>query len=348
MKQWIITGSVCVAMLMAGCATVNKSVLMTPPASAGGEIIFETAMGQNEDAFAAGKEAAEALSQKLGCTVPHAIIMVDCFDSPEAKKEAIDGVASVFGKEKIFGGAVYGMYTQEGATDLDGVSLLAVAGDGLQVQAALVETMGASTLSLETQEAELTAALNAGGAALAKQIQAVEQSDLVILMGDAHSPKNQLLLDGFQSVAGTGIPVTGGSISKNDGLNYVYYRGQMVRDSVFAITLKGGCSVAQSGRQAKANDAVISTADEGSATAMKAIASAKPFALITYDCAGRMGKLDKLSDELKAIQKNVHSSIPIFGCYCAGEFGVADTTQGETGTIPVGRGWHVMFTALGK
>jgi len=253
--------SLAVILVLAGCATVDKSALTSPVPSSGGEIIFKTAMAENEDAFAAGQDAAEALAAKLGGTVPHAVLMMDCYDSVEAKELAIAGAASVFCKDKIFGGAVYGMYTQQGAADLDGISLLALAGDGLQVQAALVETMGASTLSLETQEAELTAALNAGGAALAAQIPQVEQSELVILMGDAHSPKNQLLLDGFQSVAGTKIPITGGSISKNDGLNYVYYRGEMYRDSAFAVALKGGFSVAQAGRQAKSNDAVISTAD---------------------------------------------------------------------------------------
>lgn len=128
----------CIALLLAGCAT-NKTVLMTPAAAEKGAVILQTAMGENEDAFAAGKEAAEALADKLGGTAPHAVLMVECFDSVEAKKKAIAGVASVFGADKIFGGAVYGMYTQDGASDVDTVSLLALAGDGLQVQAALAD-----------------------------------------------------------------------------------------------------------------------------------------------------------------------------------------------------------------
>ena len=335
-------------MTFAGCASVNKSVLSTPPAKPGGAIVLKTAMAENEKAFVAGQNAARQLAGRLGGVAPHAILMADCFDSKEAKEQAIAGVASVFNAELIFGGAVYGMYTQDGASAENSVSLLALAGNGLQVQAALVEGMGANGLSLETQKDELTAALNAGGAALAKQIQNAAASDLVILMGDAHSPKNQLLLDGFQSVAGKKVPVTGGSISKNAGLNYVYYRGKMYRDSAIAVALTGGFSVMQSGRQAKSNDEVITTAKEGSQTALAALGNAKPLALIAYDCAGRMGKLTRLSDELDAIRPNVPPAVPIFGCYCAGEFGPADTTIEKADSTSIGRGWHVMFSALGQ
>jgi hypothetical protein len=334
--------------LTAGCATVNKSALMTSPAKIGGDVIFKTAMAENEDAYAAGSEAAQQLSDRLAGTVPHAIIMLDCFDSPELKEDAIQGVASVFGADVIFGGAVYGMYTQDGAMDTDAVSLLALAGEGLQVQAVLTETMGASRLSAETENDQLVAALNAGGVVLATQLQNPADSDLVILMGDAHSPKNQFLLDGFHSVAGEEVSVTGGSISKNDGLNSVCYRGKMYPDSAIAIVLKGDLSIGQSGRLAKSNDQVISTAKEGAQSALKELDGKKPVAILAYDCAGRMGKLDNLSDEVEVIQTVVNPSVPIFGTYCAGEFGAADTTIGDTEAATVGRGWHVMFTALGQ
>lgn len=348
MKFWEIAASTYMAVLLAGCATVDKSVLMTPPAADNGRVVLATAMVENEDAFAAGKEAAEALAAKLGGTAPHAVLMADCFDSVEAKGKAIAGVASVFGAEKIFGGAVYGTYTQDGASDVDTVSLLALAGNGLQVQAALTENMGAKGLTIENDEAALSAALGAGGAAVARQLPDIGNSDLVILMGDAHSPKNQYLIDGLQTVAGTKVPVTGGSISKNDGLTYIYYRGAIYSDAAFALTLQGNLSVGQAGRQAKSNDEVISTASEGAATAMKALGSGQPVALLAFDCAGRMGKLDNLSDEVNIIKTKIAPSIPIFGCYCAGEFGPADTTLETSDNVSKGRGWHVMFSVLGK
>ena len=346
-KKVMSGAAIAAAVMITGCTSINKTALTTPAPTKNGAVILKTAMTENENAYEAGRTAAQKLALSLKGEKPHAILMVDCFDSKELKEEAIDGVASVFDAEVIFGGAVYGMYTQDGAFDTDGVSLLALSGNGLQVQTALAENMGAAGLSLETQKEQLVAALNKGGESLARQITDVKDTDLMIVMGDAHSPKNQYLLDGLQNVVGKKLPITGGSISKNDGLTYVYYRGELYKDAAIAIALNGDFDVAQTGRQAKSNDMVISTAKEGSAAAIKALGS-NPFAIIAYDCAGRMGKVDNMTDELNAIQSNIPSTTPIFGCYCAGEFGPADTTIEKANNTSTGRGWHVMFSVLGK
>jgi len=334
------------AAILTGCMT-DKTTLNTPPATDGGGIVMKTAMIEEQNPFQAGVTAATKLFSSLNGTQPHAILMVDCYDSKKAKRQAIAGVATVFPKKLIFGGAVYGMYTQEGALDTDGLSLLALAGEGLQVQAALTENMGAAGLSMETEKDALVSALNAGGADLAQKITDVSAADLMIVMADAHSPKNQYLIDGIQKIAGKKLPITGGSCNKNDGLTYIYYRGELYKDAAVALALNGKMKVAQSGRQAKSNDKVISTANEGSATAVKAL-KVKPLVLLAYDCAGRMGKVDKLDDELNAIKGNIDASVPIFGCYCAGEFGPADTTIEKSDGTSTGRGWHVMFSLLGK
>jgi len=335
------------AALLTGCMTADKTALMTAPAKEGGSIIMKTAMIEEENAFQAGVTAATRLHGALKGAQPHAILMVDCYDSKAAKQQAIAGVATIFPKELIFGGAVYGMYTQEGALNTDGVSLLALAGDGIQVQAALTENMGAAGLSLETEKDAVISALNAGGADLAKKITNGSSANLMIVMADAHSPKNQYFIDGIQSVVGKKVPITGGSCNKNAGLTYIYYRGELYKDAAVALALNGKFDVSQSGRQAKSNDDVISTAKEGSATAVKAL-KAKPLALIAYDCAGRMGKVKNLDDELNAIKSSVEASVPIFGCYCAGEFGPADSTIEKSDGTSTGRGWHVMFSVLGR
>ncbi len=320
---------------------------MTAPAKDGGSIVMQTAMVEGSDAFQAGVTAATQLHAALKGAQPHAILMVDCYDSRAAKLKAIAGVATVFPKELIFGGAVYGMYTQAGALNTDGVSLLALAGDGIQVQAALTANMGAAGLSLETDKDALIGALNAGGADLAQKITDGSSANLMIVMADAHSPKNQYLIDGIQSVIGKKVPVTGGSCNKNDGLTFIYYRGALYKDAAVALALNGKFTVAQTGRQAKSNDEVISTAREGSATALKALTTT-PFALLAYDCAGRMGKVKNINDELNAVKESVGTSVPIFGCYCAGEFGPADSTIEQSDGTSTGRGWHVMFSVLGK
>lgn len=347
MKKRILCMFAASAAILTGCMTADKTTLNSPPSKPGGAIIMKTAMIEEENAFQAGVTAATQLHGALKGAQPHAILMVDCYDSKASKLQAIAGVATIFAKELIFGGAVYGMYTQEGALNTDGVSLLALAGDGIQVQAALTENMGAAGLSLETDKDALISALNAGGADLAQKIASASSSNLMIVMADAHSPKNQYFIDGVQSIVGKKVPITGGSCNKNAGLTYIYYRGALYKDAAFALALTGKFDVAQSGRQAKSNDEVISTAKEGSATAVAALPS-KPVALIAYDCAGRMGKVKNIADELNAIKSSVDASVPIFGCYCAGEFGPADSTIEKSDGTSTGRGWHVMFSVLGQ
>ena len=252
--------------------------------------------------------------------------------------------ASVFPQQIIYGGSAYGMYTQAGVLDLDAVSMLAIGGD-VGVDIAFVDNMGAAGLSLETQKEQLAKALYRGGQKLALQLPKTKKETLLIVIGDAHSPKNQLLLDGVQAVVGKKLPITGGSVCKNAGQNFVFNQGQLTQDSAIAILLTGQLSVSLVGRQAKSNDQVISTAREGAALARKPMKK-NPAALLAFDCGGRMGKLDRLEDELEAIQSSVGKDVPIYGCYCAGEFGPADTETASANT-PMGVGWHIMISLLG-
>ena len=74
----------------------------------------------------------------------------------------------------------------------------------------------------------------------------------------------------------------------------------------------------------------------------------KPIAALSFDCAGRRGKLERTEDELTAIQKAIGKKLPLFGCYCAGEIGPMDTTDKKTGTLSGGGGWHVIFTIISR
>ncbi|MCP4450637.1 MAG: hypothetical protein GY809_04195 [Planctomycetes bacterium] len=306
--------------------------------------VFETSMAENENAFNAGQTAARKLRDKLKGVTPKALIVTECFEDRAQKADVLKGVASVFPKKIIHGGSAYGMYTQAGVLDIDAVSILAIGGE-LGVDIAFVDHMGAAGLSLETQKDQLVNALRQGGKTLAQQLAESRKGMLLILIGDAHSPKNQFLLDGVQTVVGKTLPITGGSVCKNAGQNFVFHQGELTQDSAIAILLTGSLEVSLVGRQAKSNDQVISTAREGAATAMKSI-KAKPAAFLAFDCGGRMGKLDRLEDELEAIQASVGKEIPLYGCYCAGEFGPSDTGNTDTSTS-TGCGWHIMASVLG-
>ena len=166
-------------------------------------------------------------------------------------------------------------------------------------------------------------------------------------MADAHSPKNQFLLEGAQEVMGKDFPITGGSANKNAGQTFVYFQGQIYSDGAIALMLSGDFNVSLSGRQARENAKVISPAAESAAEAMNGMKS-KPFSVLAFNCAGRKGKLDNIVDELAAIQSVIGNDIPLFGSYCAGEIGPADIAEKDPDALSSGVGWHVMFTVLGR
>ena len=337
----------CVAILAAGCATTAKKPWVSPAADPRGGVVFRTASATGEDPCTSGREAALALQEAIGTASPRAVVVMESYEDITRKRAVLSGVASVFAKDLLFGGSAYGGFTQGGSVDWDGVVLLGIAGSGIGVSAALSPDMGAAGLSLEKDEQELTRVLNRGGRLLAYQLAGSANGSLLLLIGDAHSPKNQLLIDGVQSVVGRKLPITGGSVCKNEGQNWVYYRGKPYTDSAVGLLLTGPFRACQVGRQAKSNEKVIATAREGAAAVLKRT-SGEPSLLLAFNCGGRKGKLNRLEDELEAIRASTGTAVPIFGAYCAGEFGPADTAESAGDPTPCGRGWHVMFTALGK
>jgi len=121
----------------------------------------------------------------------------------------------------------------------------------------------------------------------------------------------------------------------------------MHHDAAVALMLSGDFQVTLSGRQAKEQGAVISTARSGAAEATANL-KAKPLALLAYDCGGRRSKLTNLGDELDAIRQVIGKDLPLFGSYCAGEIGPLDVSEKTPDVLSGGGGWHVMFTLIGK
>jgi hypothetical protein len=283
----------------------------------------------------------------MGQNPLQAVVLAECFEGRTQKKEVLKGVCSVLPKDIVFGFSTYGSFAQEGCLDLDSVSLLGIAGDGIATSAVLQPKLGIADLTMEENEAQLTERLRAGGSALATRIPRRDDDRLMVIMADAHSPKNQFLLDGAQDVLGKDFPITGGSANKNAGQTFVYFQGRMYTDAAIALMLSGDFNVSLAGRQAKENARVISSAAEGADEAMKNMET-KPFSVLAFNCAGRQGKLDNIEDELTAIQGVIGNEIPLFGAYCAGEIGPADVAEKEPDVLSSGVGWHVMFTVLGR
>ena len=340
----LLWGLVCLVVL-GGCAVNEADV--SSEAQVGGAIVMRVASSQSSDAFEAGKQAAQALREQMGAVAAHTVVLTECFEDQGQKKEVLKGVCAVFPAEIVFGFATYGSFDQQGCLDGDSVGLLGIGGEGIATSAALRRDMGIAGLTMEGDKEELVRRLRVGGAELAGKLARGANDRLLVVMADAHSPKNQALLEGVQEVMGKEFPITGGSANKNAGQTFVYFRGRMFADSAVALLLSGDFEVSLSGRQAKENAKVISSAAESAAEALKNL-RATPISILAFNCAGRKGKLDNIEDELQAIQGVIGKDIPLFGAYCAGEIGPADIAGTDPGAVSSGVGWHVMFTVLGR
>jgi len=328
-------------------AQAAEDAWSSPPAVSGGAIQFRVAAASDEDPVAAGKAAAEALKKAMGSVPLRAVIVSECFEDKENKEKLLEGVTAVLPKEILLGSATYGSFTQSGASDADSVCLLGIGGEGISVSAGLVTALGTAKLTFEQQREEIEKRLHEAGAALANKLRRTPQDRLVILLADAHAPKNQPLVEGMQRVLGKQFPITGGCANKNAGQTFVCFQGKLHEDSAVAVMLSGDFSVGMAGLQAKENEKVISTARQSAAAALAAV-KGQPIAAMAFDCAGRKGKLKRIEDEVAAVQESIGKELPLFGCYCAGEMGPVDTMDKKPDALSGGAGWHIMFTVIGR
>ncbi|MCR4415702.1 MAG: FIST C-terminal domain-containing protein [Thermoguttaceae bacterium] len=331
--------------LAAGLALAADDAWSSAPPAAGGKIVFRVATAEDENPQAAGKAAAESLQKAMAGAPLRAVIVSECFEDRENKQKLLKAIASVLPEQIIVGGATYGSITQAGCTDADSVCLLGIGGDGVGVSAALVTAMGTAKLTFETDRAKIEQCLHDAGAKLAGKLRRTDQDRLLVLIADAHAPKNQALVEGVQKVVGAQFPIAGGCVNKNAGQTFVYFGGALHDDSAVALMLSGDFRVGLAGRQAKENDKVISTARQSAAEALAAV-QGKPLAALAFDCAGRRSKLKKIEEELAAMQRAIGKDLPLFGCYCAGEMGPVDLPEQKPNARCGGAGWHVMFTIL--
>ena len=342
--------------IISGCSQSVINPVSSPPAIPNGDIVINVASSnsQNEaipstaiDPYDAGKNAAELLKKKMGNNPCHTVIIAEFFEDKSAKSKALKGVCSVFDSSIVYGFATYGSFGQDGCSDGDSIRLVGIGGNGISVAAALQQNLGTAGLTMEDDAPLLQQRLQAAGTAIADKLPKSKDDKLMILIPDAHSPKNAHVVEGAQVTLGTDFPITGGSPNKNPGQTYIYYQGKIFSDCAIAFMLAGDFKVSLAGRKAKENSKVISSAGQGFAESLNNL-NAKPLAAFAFNCAGRKGKLDNLEDELKAIQKEIGTNTPIFGTYCAGEIGPADTADKNKEILSSGQGWHLMVTMLGK
>lgn len=327
--------------------TAGVLVLGSAVGATAADVVFKVVMVEDEDEnpAAAGKAAAKALLEAMGDVPLKMVVMSECFEDKENKAKLLKGVCEVLPKEKVLGGATYGSFTQKGCTDFDSVCLLGIGGKGVQTSARLAKEMGTSKLTFENDQDLIRERLHAAGEELAGKLKRRDNDKLLILIADAHSPKVQFLVEGVQKVVGKDFPITGGCANKNAGQTFVYFRGEMYEDAAVALMLAGDFEVALSGRMANEEQAVINSAANGAAEALKKTVG-DPAAVLSFNCAGRRSKLSKYEDELAAMQGVLGKDVTLFGCYCAGEIGPVDEPNAPKDVLSGGSGWHVMFTTI--
>jgi len=329
-------------------ATFMVAVFPTSPVLAD-EVVVKVVMVEDEDGdpVAAGKAAAKSLREAMGDVRLKAVLVSECFEDREYKQELLEGVCSVIPARKVMGGATYGSFTQEGCTDFDAVCLMGLGGKGLTVSSQLVTDLGTAKLTFDSDQELITKRLHEAGKKLGDSLRRTDRDRLLVLIADAHSPKNQALMEGVQQSLGKQFPITGGCVNKNAGQTFIYFGGKMYEDSAIAIMLGGDFQVSLSGRQANENAKVISSAKQGAREAIDK-AQGKPIAAFAFNCAGRRSKLESYDEELAAMKESLGEKLTLFGCYCAGEMGPIDDSEKSGDALCGGSGWHVMFTVLSQ
>ena len=203
--------------LSGGVAAAADDRWSSDPAKPAGDVVLRVVSVEDENPLAAGKAAAEALKRAMGPSALKAVVVSECFEDKENKELLLKGITSVLPRQIVVGGATYGSFTQAGCTDYDSVCLLGIGGEGLSVSAALVTEMGTAKLSFDDHQAEIRRRLHDAGKRLAEKLPRTEKDRLVILIADAHSPKNQSLVEGVQQVVGKTFPITGGCAKQERG-----------------------------------------------------------------------------------------------------------------------------------
>ncbi len=302
------------------CLTASLAILMTAgwaiEASADdGPLSVGNGVSSKEDPKAAGADAAALAKSTLRCgCVPKVVLVFDQTPAtPEAKKAMLEGVATIFPKDIVYGCSAYAPITDKSNTGTVGV--LAIGGN---------VTVNAAVANLEDGHEACGKRI---GESLKAACKCNAKGKLAILVGSSHYNLNDQLVKGVHGVLGDEVKLAGGAASKGE---LVYYKGELVREkSNIGVLLCGNFSCSFAAGGGKEPEVVQTTA----AAAKKARAEAvgEPIFALVCDCGGRRGWFGAdIADELKLIKAGV-GDMPIFGFYGSGETGPKDNQSPPRG-----------------
>ena len=275
------------------------------------------------DSVAAGDEAAKQAKAALKGATPTVVLVFDCVKDPQAM---LDAVARHFDAKTIYGCSSYNAITPTGPSGTVGVLALT----GVHADAAIVALEGKNgheACGKKIGEALKPAVANSKG-----------HGKLMILIGDAHYPINQKLIDGVCGVLGQTFPISGGAAK--GGLTY--YQGKVHKTSNLGLLIAGDFTTGFAIKKAKTTKPmdVVNAAGEAFT---KAVAGKKDKLqmVFAFDCGGRRGQMkDKRPLEVEQMKQAV-GDVPIFGFYGSGETG-----RDGNDAPPKGVGYHICAAAI--
>ena len=334
--------------ILSGCRTPIKDSLVSQPPIKGGEVVVVATMFESGDPYNAGYEAARRLQVKLCGVMPHVIIMFNCFYCRDDKERLINGISEVFSRDLIIGGSVDGVYTQDGVSNYNGVGLLALGGDGIQVKAALIENISDNYKNKLIKDEFKRIADNViyNGKMLAMKFPDIKKAEMLLLLGDLELNMSDFLIKGIYSISGEQLAIAGGSVKKKNGSGYICYRGSLYQNSLWGLTLRGD--------RLKFYQCMKSFDDIKvyPVFALEAINELnrylKPKGYFAFGKVNKQDRLSKNSSEFFALNKISGNKIPLFVGYCSDEFSSIEYKMRKNSDVYARKRSHITFYSFGK
>jgi len=314
--------------LVAGSVRGQPPTETKPSAPIATGLRFATGFSAGKDLLVDGRTAAETAKKALnGQEAKLVFVSVVC--PKEVKpEELLNGVYEVFDRAIVYGSCNSGIISKDGV-QTTGVGVLAVGGN----------------ISVAASMADLAGKAADAGAKIGEDIKKAnlptDKTRLMLLVGNAHWPKNNDITKGVLSVLGESLPVIG---SAADAPKHVFFQGKASENAAIGILLAGEFTCGfgmETATDKKDVAAVIAAAEKSAANAVAA--KGKPDFVLAFDCGGRFRALNsagKLGEELAAVKRSVGEA-PIFGFYGQGEVGKKDAAS-----VSFGNGYHISCCAI--
>lgn len=301
----------------AKCGKCAKDAKKTPQH----KFIAGNGLSNATDAKEAGAEAATLAKGSLGHH--NAKIVIVFAGRKQTSPEMIEGIATVFPKELIYGCEGYGPVTQAGNLNDNGVAVIALGGE-VNITAAAIAGEG------KGKERYLNCG-KALGEALKDAAAKESKGKVLLTFGDQHVGDNKHFANGLKEVLGEKFPIIGAAAG-NAG-NKEIVKGEIVKGTNVGILMSGDFELGLAREGGKGGEGFIKASGDAF---QRAVGKNKDNLVMSFvfDCGGRRGAMKKVEDGLQKEMDNMRApsgNALIFGFYGGGEIGPVDNDSPSEG-----------------